>query len=124
MPNEQVTIEFLDAFAAAWNRHDIDSLMSFMTDDCVFESSTGPDACGTSFIGRDAVRNGFALVWQTFPDARWANARHFVIDDRGLSEWTFSGTRDGQRVEVVGCDIFNFRDGKIAKKNSFRKQRT
>jgi hypothetical protein len=27
-------------------------------------------------------------------------------------------------VEVTGCDIFTFRDGKIAVKNSYRKQRT
>lgn len=31
----------LDAFAAAWNRHDIDALMSMMTTDCVFEASSG-----------------------------------------------------------------------------------
>ena len=33
----QVTTEVLQAFADAWNRHDADALMSFMTDDCVFE---------------------------------------------------------------------------------------
>ena len=33
-------------------------------------------------------------------------------------EWTFSGTRpDGARVEVTGCDLFTFQDGKIAVKN-------
>ena len=37
----EVTVELLQAFANAWNRHDVDDLMSFMTDDCVFESSAG-----------------------------------------------------------------------------------
>ena len=32
----QVSNEFLQAFADAWNRHDVDALMSFMSDDCVF----------------------------------------------------------------------------------------
>ena len=49
---DEVTIEFLDAFAGAWNRHDIDGLMAFMTDDCVFESSAGSDVCGTRYVGR------------------------------------------------------------------------
>jgi taurine dehydrogenase small subunit len=119
-----VTVEDLQAFADAWNRHDIDALMTFMTGDCVFESSAGPDACGARYSGRDAVRAAFAEVWKTFPDAHWGNARHFVQGDRGVSEWMFTGTRtDGTRVEVQGCDLFTFRGGKIAVKNSYRKNR-
>ena len=119
---EAVTTEVLQAFADAWNRHDADALMSFMSDDCVFEASTGPDICGSRYAGREAVRAGFAEVWATFPDAQWGDSRHFVHGDRGVSEWTFTGTRaDGTRVEVHGCDLFTFRGGKIALKNSYRK---
>ena len=122
--SSDVTIEMLDAFAAAWNRHDADALMSFMAEDCVFQSSAGPDVCGTGYVGRDAVRAGYVDVWKTFPDAHWGNAKHFIHGDRGVSEWTFTGTRtDGTRVEVHGCDLFTFRGGKIAIKNSFRKNR-
>jgi len=42
-----------------------------------------------------------------------------------VSEWTFTGTdKDGTSVEVNGCDIFTFRDGKILIKDSFRKMRS
>ena len=117
-------MDWLQAFADAWNRHDADALMSFMTEDCVFEASAGPDACGTRYVGREAVRAGYAEVWATYPDAHWGNARHFVHGDRGVSEWTFTGTKaDGTRVEVNGCDLFTFRDGRIALKNSYRKNR-
>jgi steroid delta-isomerase-like uncharacterized protein len=120
----EVTTEDLQAFADAWNRHDIDGLMSFMTDDCVFEASGGPETCGARYVGREAVRAGYAEVWSTFPDAQWAGARHFVHGERGVSEWTFTGTKlDGTRVDVNGCDLFTFRDGKIAVKNSYRKNR-
>jgi ketosteroid isomerase-like protein len=120
----EVTTEFLQAFADAWNRHDIDVLMSHMTDDCVFEASGGPEVCGTRYAGHEAVRAGFIEVWTTFPDAHWGGARHFVCGDRGVSEWTFTGTRtDGTRVEMNGCDMFTFRNGKIALKNSYRKNR-
>lgn len=119
-----VTIEHLQGFADAWNRHDIDALMSYMTTDCVFESSAGPEISGTRYVGAEAVRAGYAEVWKTFPDAHWGNATHLVLGDRGVSEWTFTGTgADGSRVEVHGCDLFTFRDGKIALKNSYRKNR-
>jgi steroid delta-isomerase-like uncharacterized protein len=122
--NSQVSTVTLQRFADAWNHHDVDALMSFMTEDCVFESSAGPDVCGTRYVGFESVRAAFAEVWASFPDAYWADARHFVIGDRGVSEWTFTGTRnDGTRVEVHGCDLFTFRDGRIALKNSYRKNR-
>ena len=119
-----MTEDALEKFADAWNCHDVDALMSLMTEDCVFEASAGAEICGTRYAGREAVRAGFAEVWATFPDAHWGNARHFVVGDRGVSEWTFTGTRvDGTRVEVHGCDVFTFRDGKIALKDSYRKNR-
>ena len=48
----RVTVEMLQAFADAWNRHDADDLMSFMSDDCVFEASAGPEVAGTRYVGR------------------------------------------------------------------------
>ena len=126
MPTDvaHMTTETLQAFADAWNRHDVDALMSFMTDDCVFEASAGPDVMGQRASGAAAVRRAFADVWATFPDAHWGGARHFVCGDRGVSEWTFTGTRsDGTRVEVHGCDLFTFRDGRIVVKDSYRKNR-
>jgi steroid delta-isomerase-like uncharacterized protein len=120
----EVTPSMLQAFADAWNQHDADAIMSFMTEDCVFESSAGPDVCGTRYVGAAAVRAGYIDVWTNFPDAHWGNARHFVYGDRGVSEWIFTGTKvDGTRVEVNGCDLFTFQNGRIALKNSYRKQR-
>ncbi len=119
-----LSIPDLQAFADAWNRHDLGALMDFMTEDCLFEASAGAEVCGTRFVGKEAVRAGYADVWTVFPDAQWRDPRHFVCGDRGVSEWTFTGTRtDGTRVEVDGCDLFTFRDGKIAIKNSYRKNR-
>ncbi len=44
-----VTTEFLQAFADAWNRHDADVLMTFMTEDCVFEAPAGPGRSDATF---------------------------------------------------------------------------
>jgi ketosteroid isomerase-like protein len=115
----------LDAFFDnGWNAHDVDTLMTFMTDDCVFESASGPDACGTRHAGRDPVRAAFARGFTAFPDVRFSDVRHVVAGDRSVSAWTFSGTgADGRKVEVHGCDLFTFRDGKIAFKSSYLKHR-
>jgi len=120
----QITLEFLDTFADAWNRHDVDAT-SAMTEDCVFEASAGVGVRGTVYDGQRQVRKGVETVFEQFPDARWSGPEHFIAGNRGVSEWVFSGTRDdGVRVEVQDCDVFTFRDGKIAVKKSYRKQRS
>lgn len=117
-------LELLKSFAEAWNRHDIDALMICVTDDCVFETVAGAEVFGTRHQGHDAVRKAFAQAWETFPDAQWEDGRHFVCGNRGVSEWTFTGTAaDGTRIVANGCDLFTFRDGRIAVKNAFRKAR-
>lgn len=119
-----MTPEKLAEFSAAWNRHDIDSLMGFMSDDCVFQTAAGPDSCGTRHEGLTAVRAAFENAWINIPDAQWINDRHFVHENFGLSEWTFIGTAaDGSRIETDGVDIFTFKNGKIQLKNAFRKNR-
>lgn len=63
----QPDVQFLARFSEAWNRHDIDALMDFMADECEFHAVAGPDLMGRSFVGREAVREGFQLAWQAFP---------------------------------------------------------
>jgi ketosteroid isomerase-like protein len=123
-PNKKITEGFLQSFADAFNAHDINAIMSHMTEDCVFEASAGPDADGQKFVGQEQVRKAFEDVFATFPDAHWDNPRHFILGNRGFTEWIFTGTRiDGTKVEVTGCDLFTFKDSKIAIKNSYRKNR-
>ncbi len=121
-----MTTNDLEAFFdKGWNRHDVDRLMTFMAEDCVYESTAGPEVCGTRHAGRERVRQAFARVFEVFPDARFGEARHFVAGDRGVSEWRFTGTTaEGKTVEVDGCDLFTFAGDKIARKSSFFKTRT
>jgi ketosteroid isomerase-like protein len=122
--SNKITISFLQSFVDAFNRHDIDGIMELMTADCLFEASAGPDVEGQRFVGQAEVRKAFLDVFETWPDAQWTEARHFISGDRGFSEWVFTGTKkDGTRTEVTGCDLFSFKDGKIAVKNSYRKNR-
>ena len=117
-------LKMLVAFNDAWNKHDIEALMSMMAPECSFHAVGGPDLLGLTYTGRDEVRKGFEAAWQNFPDAQWIDGDHFVVGDRGVSESTFTGTaKDGSRVEARMVDVFTFHNGKIAIKNAFRKNR-
>ena len=118
-------VRMLEAIAAAFDAHDLDAIMDHFADDAVFEGPRGADPWGTRFVGRDQVRQGFAARFSGIPDVRYTHDQHFADGDRGASEWTLSGTTtDGQWIEVRGCDLWTFRDGKVVKKDSFWKIRT
>jgi uncharacterized protein (TIGR02246 family) len=118
-------LALLERFCAAWNAHDLDGLMACMAEDCVFQASAGPEVEGRRHVGREAVRAGYAAVFEDFPDAQWRDGRHRVLGDLGISMWRFTATdRDGRPVEVEGCDLFAFDGELISRKNSFRKQRS
>jgi ketosteroid isomerase-like protein len=116
------SVSTLQAIADAFNRHDLDAIMAFFTDDAIFESPRGPDPWGQRFEGKAAVREGLAKRFAGIPDVHYGDDNHFVAGDRGASEWTLSGTTaDGARLEVRGCDLWTFRDGLVTKKDSFWK---
>jgi len=121
---DSITINVLVGFANAFNAHDVNAILSFMANDCIFLASAGPDAYGEKFEGREAVKKAFEDVFKTYPDAHWGNVTYFIAGNRTVTEWLFTGTKaDGSRVEVSGCDLCTFRDGKIVLKNSYRKNR-
>ena len=119
-------IALLDRFAAAWNAHDVDALMECMVDgdDCAFYAAAGGTPKGGVSEGRAAVRASYEAVWKKFPDAKWHNPTHFVSGDRGVTQWLFTGsTADGkEKSNVHGCDVFEFKNGKILVKDTYRKQ--
>jgi ketosteroid isomerase-like protein len=118
----QVSVETLERLLDAFNAHDIDAVMRFFADDCVLEMPRGPDPWGRRMEGRRDVREGLASRFAGIPDVHWSDDRHFVAGDRGCSEWLLTGTStDGERIEVRGCDLFAFRDGKVVRQDSYWK---
>jgi ketosteroid isomerase-like protein len=117
-------IRMIRAITTAFDQHDLDGIMTHFADDAVFEGPRGPHPWGQRFVGRDEVRNAFAGRFAGIPDIRYRDEGHLVDGDRGASEWTLSGTMaSGERIEVRGCDLWAFRDGKVVKKDSFWKIR-
>lgn len=117
-----VTVEFLDAFADAWNRHDVEAILAAMTPDGAMQTSAGPEPWGARSVGHAQIRSAIEAFFRTYPDARWNGPEHFVCGDRGVTQWVFTATGAKGGVEAHGCDLFTFRDGRIAVKDSYRKQ--
>ena len=92
--------------------------MKSMSDECVFRSSDG-----TESQGQEAVRAVFQDVLESVQDIRFVDDEHFASGDRGLSEWTLTGTdaKDGSAIQARGCDVFRFHDGKIDLKDTYLK---
>lgn len=117
-----VTVATMEEVLAAFNRHDLDAIMDFFVEDAVLEMPRGPEPWGARFVGKAAVREGLALRFAGIPDVSYTEDRHFVCEDRGVSEWLLTGTTTaGARIEVRGCDLWEFRDGLIARKDSYWK---
>jgi hypothetical protein len=98
-----VTIKDLEAFGDGWNRHDVDFLMTFMSDNCVFDDGR-PRALRQALHRPRAGARGVRGRLQRFPDAHFGEARHFMAGDRGVSEWIFTGTTaDGKSWRSTGA---------------------
>jgi steroid delta-isomerase-like uncharacterized protein len=120
--SEQVTHELMKEFLAAFNRHDLDAIMGFFSEECVFYMPRGARPRGDRYVGKDEVRAGLATRFEGIPDVHYGDDRHWACGDFGVSEWTLTGTAaSGQRIEVRGVDLLEFEDGKITRKDSFWK---
>jgi ketosteroid isomerase-like protein len=117
-----VTVATLQEIMGAFNSHDVDAVMAFFADDATMEMPRGADPWGARFVGKAAVREGIAARFAGLPDVRYAEDRHFVCGDRGVSEWLLTGTTTaGERIAVRGCDLWEFRDGLVVRKDSYWK---
>jgi ketosteroid isomerase-like protein len=123
--NDKDKLEVLRQVLDAFNRHDLDTIMSKFADDCVLETPRGAERWGQRFVGKDDVRKGLAARFVGIPDVHYGDDGHFVSGNRGVSEWTITGTTvDGDRIDVRGCDLWTFTDdGKLERKDSFWKIR-
>lgn len=118
----QPTVETLKAILDAFNRHDLEAIMQFFADDAVFDMPRGSDPWGQRFVGKPEVARGLASRFAGIPDVHYGEDRHWVAGNRGVSEWTLTGTTEnGSKLRVRGCDLWEFRDGKVVRKDSFWK---
>jgi steroid delta-isomerase-like uncharacterized protein len=118
----------IDAYNDAWNRHDVDAIVSMHTEDSVFCNHTS----GGEAVGHAAIRRIVADVFKTFPDIAFRLRRLYVRDDLIVQEWIATATHrnpvsyrntvlapTGNRIEWNGMDVIPVRDGKVARKDVY-----
>ena len=115
------TVEIINKFNDALNRHDIQAVMAMMTEACVFDN-TYPPPDGERFEGQEAVRHFWEEFFRSSPDAVFQSEEMFTHGDRCVIRWRYNWTStDGSRGHVRGVDVLRVRDGKVAEKFAYVK---
>lgn len=118
--SENLTL--LQRLAEAFNEHDLDKIMEYFSDDCSLDMPRGSDPWGTRYTGKVAVRSGLQTRFEMLPDVHYEVIRHFATENMGVSEWLVTGTlMSGEAVKARGCDHYEFREGKVVRKDSYWK---
>jgi ketosteroid isomerase-like protein len=117
-----VTVEVMKGFLDAFNRHDLNAIMDYFADDCVFYMPRGEGPRGDRYTGKAEVRVGLAKRFEGIPDVHYGEDQHWACGDFGVSEWTLTGTSvAGKKLRVRGVDLLEFVEGKIVRKDAFWK---
>ncbi|HUG36346.1 MAG TPA: nuclear transport factor 2 family protein [Candidatus Limnocylindrales bacterium] len=117
-PSIDLLLQINDAF----NRRDVDRILSFFTDDATFLMARGPEPCGRRVKGKEAIRTVLADRFKVISGMRWDHIDHFVTGPRAVSIWMVTGkSADGEELNYQGCDIYEFRGDKILNKDTYWK---
>jgi ketosteroid isomerase-like protein len=100
----------LHTYIDAWRRHDVDAVLSTLTDDCVVIEAYGP-----VYRGRPRVKQWmhawFAAGGRV--DA-WDITTHAASGEFLMAEWSFECTWRGQAGQFEGSSIARLHDDRIA----------
>lgn len=118
----EVTLQLMRDISAAFNSRDVDRIVSFFAEDATFYLARGPEPTGRPLRGKPAIRKALADRFKVIPDMRWDHKEHILAGNRAISVWTVRGKgADGEALNYQGCDIYEFRDGKILNKDTYWK---
>lgn len=118
--HSHTTLQAVQRFSDAFNRQNVDEVMSAMTEDCVFEN-TNPPPDGARFEGHHPVRAYWVSFFEKNPNAVFEAEEMIVAGDRCTVRWVYRKMKDGKPWHLRGVDVFKVRDGKIAEKLSYVK---
>lgn len=113
----------LSRWYQAWNRHDLDGVMTLFHEEILFENWTGGRA-----EGKNNLRRAWAAWFQNHGDFRFSEEETFIDVDaqKALYRWqldwpSFEKGHEGKQEIRRGVDILHFQDGKIIRKLSYSK---
>ena len=108
----RTVMDFNDAF----NRHDVDGMMKFTSEDTLFEN-THPAPDGTAFKGKEVVAQFWRDFFRESPNAHIEIEEIFGLGFHVVMRWTYTWGEG----HVRGVDVFKLKDGLISEKLSYVK---
>ena len=119
-----ITISLLESITDAYNRNDIDDVMSFFDEDAVFDHAAGPDINGTRFAGSENIRKVFQGLFENVESVRWVTIDTRIVGDKAYCEFhRVAKLKSGEVQDFLSIDVLTFRDGLIIHKDTFYKNR-
>ena len=115
----QELLSLTDQFVDAFNRMSLDDVISFFSEDAVYE-----DSSGGRHVGREAIRVAFEpLVGGSRGKIRFDGEDVFAEVETGkvLASWRLSLDNDGDVSVIRGIDVLEFQGSKLAKKLAYMK---
>src|SRR5438445_80438 len=106
--------ETIERYNDAWNRQDVDAIVSMHAPDFVFHNGTANER-----VEGDAVREHLDGIFRNTPSLHFTGRRLYAREGLVVSEWTARAERDGQLLEWDGVDVFPFEDGLIKRKDVY-----
>lgn len=114
-------VRLIRDFSEAWGRKDLAALAALLDEEAVYEASVGPEP-GTTYRGKRAVLDGCQAMFAHDDGSRSETLAIYAAGEHGVCEWKYIWPgKGGAEASVWGCDLFTFRNGKILRKNAFRK---
>ena len=117
-----VSMDQLNQILTAFNDHDLDGIMEWFAEDSEFLLAKGTKPHGERFVGKPAIREILGMRFKSMPDIQWQDSQSWIMGDKALSEWRVKGTAPTGRIDCLCCDLWEFRPGKIVKKDTHFKQ--
>lgn len=114
-------LAIIDNFNKAFNLHDVEAMMSLMTEDCLFEN-TYPPPDGESIWGKSNVKIFWDTFFQDSPKANIEIEEIVVCGERIIQRWVYQWEESNRKKGYVrGVDIFLLRESLILEKRSYVK---
>src|SRR3954451_23913528 len=115
----------LARYQQAWTDGDIEGILSMTPDDGVYEASFGPNPWGQRFVGHDQIRTALLDMGLDQPGrARHEYGETHIVDHCAFALWTnVQEGPTGSETTMHGADFYRFRDGTVAAKIAYRKNR-
>ena len=117
-----ISMEQMEEVLESFNDHNVERIVSYFEEEGEFLMAAGPEPHGERFVGREAIGEVLRQRFAAVPDIRWAGVKTWVCGDCAVTEWRVQGTTAHGRLDCLGCDLWQFRDRKIPKKDTCYKQ--